>query len=177
MRRRNRVAACAAAVVTALALAGCRGPAAPPGPPGPPGSGGGTTVLLLTGSANVSDAGLTRYAMFERENQPETRESSVLYALPRSGTLRNLFVAPSTTLENPAAVVRVTVRVNQVDTALSLAHTQAEGDANLSDTTTAVPVNAGDRISIEFAETAGQDPVTSAGLFAHYNVTLELWSP
>jgi len=159
-----------------LTLPGCQGPPGPPGPagpPGPPGSGG-SAVLLLTGSANVSDASLTRYAMFERENQPENRESSVLYALPRAGTLRNLFIVPGAALENPAAVVEITIRVNQVDTALSLTHTQADGGTNLSDTTTTVAVNQGDRVSIRFRETAGADPVTTAGVFANYNVTFEL---
>ncbi len=160
-------------IAGALGLPACQGPAGPPGPQGPAGSGG-SAVLLLTGSANVSDASLTRYAMFERENQPEPREYSVLYALPRAGTLRNLFIAPGAMLENPGAVVQVTIRINQVDTALSLTHTQADGTANLSDTTTTVAVNQGDRISIRFQETAGIDPIVTAGVFAHYNVTLEL---
>ncbi|MDH3405145.1 MAG: hypothetical protein OEP45_16110, partial [Acidobacteriota bacterium] len=115
------------ALAASLVLPGCQGPPGPPGPAGPagpPGSGG-QPVLLLTGSANVSDASLTRYGMFERENQPETREDSVLHALPRGGTLTNFFVAPSAALDNPGAVVEITIRVNQVDTALSLTHTQA----------------------------------------------------
>ncbi len=131
-------------------------------------------MLLLSGTANISDASLVRYGMLARENQPETREDSVLYALPRAGTLRNLFVAPSMALESAGASVTVTIRTNQADTALALTHTQADGAANLSDTATTVPVAAGDRISIRFQETAGVDPVTTPGMFVHYNVTLEL---
>lgn len=154
-------------IVVVLTLPGCQGPAGPPGSDG-------SSVLLLTASANVSDASSTRYAMFERENQPEPREASVLYALPRAGTLRNLFIVPLSVLESPGVVVEVTIRINQIDTALSLTHTQADGSANLSDTTTTVPVNQGDRISIRFQETAGIDPITTPGVFANYTVTLEL---
>jgi hypothetical protein len=164
------------AILAVPTLPGCQGPPGPqgvPGPPGPPGSGG-AAVLLLTGTASISDASLTRYGMFARENQPEDREDSVLFALPRAGTLRNLVIAPSATLENPGAVVEITIRINQVDTALSLTHTQADGHTNLSDTSTTVAINQGDRISIRFRETAGVDPVVTPGLFAHYNVTLEL---
>jgi hypothetical protein len=163
------------AILGALTGAGCQGPPGPQGPVGPPGPPGGAAgVLLLSGSANVSDASLTRYAMLARENQPDGREDTVLYALPRGGTLQNLFVVPATTLEAAGAVIQITIRVNQVDTALSVTHTQALGDADLSDTTTVVPVNQGDRVSIRFQETAGVDPIVTPGLFANYNVTLEL---
>jgi hypothetical protein len=80
-------------------------------------------------------------------------------------------------LEDPAAVVEVTVRVNQVDTALSITHTQADGGGNRIDTATVVPVSAGDRVSVRFEETAGADPVSTPDLFAHYNVTFELHPP
>lgn len=173
--RRTAVAGLAFALVVTLATPGCQGPPGPPGPAGPAGPpGSGAAVLLLTASANVSNALETRYGMFERENQPETREDSVLYALPRAGTLRNLFIAPVAALENAAAVTTITLRVNQVDTPLTLTHTQADGTAVLSDTTTTVAVNAGDRVSFRFQETAGVDPITTTGVFAIYNVTLEL---
>lgn len=58
--------------------------------------------------------------------------------------------------------------------ALPLTHTRANGVANLSDTTTTVAVNAGDRISIRFRETSETDPLVSPGTSAHYNVSLEL---
>jgi hypothetical protein len=171
----SRNALASLAFAAAVAMPGCQGPAGPPGPPGPAGPpGSGAAVLLLTASANVSDASETRYGMFERENQPETREDSVLYALPRAGTLHNLFIAPTAALESAGAVVTITLRVNQTDTALTLTHTQADGTAVLSDTATTVAVNAGDRVSIRFQETAGIDPISTPGVFAIYNVTLEL---
>jgi hypothetical protein len=110
--------------------------------------------------------------MFERENQFD--ETGVPHALTRGGTLKNLFVAPSSTPENANSVIQVTVRINLVDTALSVTHTQAQGSGNLSNTVTEVPVNQGDRISIRFEETAGFDPIVTPGLRANYNVTLEL---
>ena len=160
-----------------LILAACKGPAGPPGPPGPagpPGPGGGASVLLLSATASVADASMTRFAMLARENQQDFKEHTVLFPLPRAGTLKNMWVTPSVAIETPGATVEITVRINQADTPLSVSHTQAGGSANLSDTTTTVAVNAGDWISIRFEETAGLDPIVTPGTLSVYNVTLEL---
>ena len=178
MERKGRFGSAPSLLLTSLlALVACKGPAGPPGPPGPagpPGPGGGAAVLLLTGTAAVADASLTRYGMLTRENQQDFKEPTVLFALPRGGTLKNMYVSPTSAIETAGATVEITVRINQADTALSLTHTQADGTAVLSDTTTTVAVNAGDRISMRFRETAGLDPIVSAGTQANYNVTLEL---
>lgn len=145
-----------------------------PVPPPSGGGGDGSGALLLSATANVSDPSLVRFGMLARENQPADKEWSVPFALPRDGVLTHLFVAPTTALETTGAVVEITVVVNSTDTPLHVVHTSTGGSAVLSDTSTEVPVHAGDLVWVRFAETAGLDPVVTPGSFAVYNVTFEL---
>lgn len=78
--------------------------------------------------------------------------------LARAGSLKALYLVPS---EAPAsgAVVRTTIRINGADTALVATHTAgSDGSGAVKNTSDAVSVSAGDRLSIQIQETGGVNP-------------------
>ena len=81
-------------------------------------------------------------------------EATGQIAAPRSGTLANLFVLPHL-IPNPGSIVTVTVRVNGVDTDLSVTHTDADGTSAIGNTIDTVSVNQGETISVKFTESGG----------------------
>jgi hypothetical protein len=82
-------------------------------------------------------------------DQPRNRA-----AVPRAGTLRNLFLAPNL---QPAAgaLVRACLNVNNVDTSLCVDYTSADGTSPKGNTIAGVAVNQGDVISVHAMELNG----------------------
>lgn len=121
--------------------------------------GGGANTLLWSGSGFINAANQVRYGLLGDNNQ--TTELRAVFAAPRSGTLKNLYAFAGTAVDNGASI-DVTVRVNQVATALDLTIDSADGTSTESNTADTVAVSAGQVISIEFRETAGAVPTGSS---------------
>lgn len=75
-------------------------------------------------------------------------------AAPRDGVLNSLYILPNL---QPAAgsLIQVCARVNGADTSLCASYTNADWPGPKSDTSTTVPVNQGDLISVRFRELNG----------------------
>ena len=73
---------------------------------------------------------------------------------PRSGTLANLFVIPDI-VPATGSNVSITLRINGVDTALSVTQTEADGTGVKSNTIDIVNINNGDLRALVFTENAG----------------------
>lgn len=129
----------------AAAAVGEPGPMGPPGPAGPAGAG----AVLFWGVDNVGAAASTRFLPPGRANGIATTTDVYQEAMPRAGTLRNLF-ARHNSAGGAGPAVTYTVRVNGVATAIAVAlATGAVGQAgNLVNT---VAVAQGDRVSVSAA--------------------------
>ncbi len=78
-------------------------------------------------------------------------EANCTIAVPRNGTLTNLFVLPNIVPPNGASVT-VTLRVNKEDTALSVTHLEADGHTVKSNTIDSVNINQGDLMTFSFTD-------------------------
>lgn len=129
--------------------AGMTGPGGATGPPGATGSGGGVggtgiggMVMLSSNIVNISDGNIIGSGYITTA----MNEFSASWPVTRPCTLRNLFVNLSTIPGGGNARV-FTVRVNGVNTPLAL--TIAAFATTGTNTFTLVPVNAGDRVSLQ----------------------------
>lgn len=138
------------------------------------GGGGGGNVMLLHGGASLNGVSQERYAIMQRENQ--TNLSTTTVAVPRAGTLKNLYVTSSATLTSPGEVT-VTVWTGAslgtlAATSLSVTIDNLDGGAVVSDTSNTANVSAGNLVVVRF---------TSNGSYADgsvtFNSTFELESP
>jgi hypothetical protein len=117
-----------------------------------PAPSGGGALLHARGNFSLS-ANVTTFAMFVEEGT----ETFVRVAVPRAGTLANLFVHP-TGSPTSGAVVAVTVRINGADTLLAVSHASSDGTNTVSNTVDTVTVNQGDFIAVKFTESGGVVP-------------------
>jgi hypothetical protein len=117
-----------------------------------PAPSGGGAVLDARGNFSLVSS-TTTFAMSVEEGT----ESFVQVNVPRSGELTNLFVHPTL---SPAggAIVSVTVRVNGLDTLLTVTHSSSDGTNTVSNTANTVTVNQGDLVAVKFTESGGVVP-------------------
>lgn len=87
-------------------------------------------------------------------------ESAVSFPVPRAGTIRNLYVRTGGTAKVNTPTTIITVRLNGVDTALTLTMTQTV-TTTTSDTTHSFAVVAGDLITVSFVTTGAAGVSTS----------------
>ena len=112
------------------------------------GGGGAGVISLLSANAGITNASDLRFGLMGKTNQPS--EANASYPMTRSGTLRNLYVHPNSTV-GAGAVIQVFVRKNGVDTSLGFSFNGGDGSTK-SNLVNTVPVNAGDLISVRFQE-------------------------
>ena len=95
--------------------------------------------------------------MFGSDGQSD--EEFVRFVAPRAGRLNNLHVYPTLGAPTSGAIVTVTVRVNALDTALTVMHTASTDGANtVSNVVDIINVSQGDSITVEYAESGGVEP-------------------
>jgi hypothetical protein len=119
------------------------------------GGGGGTNVQTLYGSTLINTASQVRYGFLSQANRTVELEAS--FPMSRGGTLKNLRALAASGLDNSASV-DVTVRVAQVDTAMTLTLDEADGTSTVENLVDTANVNAGDLVTILFEETANMSP-------------------
>ena len=118
---------------------------------------------IISGLVNMN-ASETRYVLYGGSAVAEPYEC---FVCPARGVIKNLYTCAPASAHPINTVVDITVRVNSVDTALTLQYTDSDGTSVKNNTSTSVAVNQKDMISLQFKETGGGDPawMTASFLF------------
>lgn len=153
--------------------AGSPGPSGSPGPqgsPGPAGAGSGASFLAFASGTSAGATVLdeaTQYLSFAAASWSAS-EAARYITIPRAGTLKTFIIKTGTTQPFDGSLI-LTVRVNGVNTEITITIPTSEGAGTFSDITNTAAVAAGDLVSIEGVNAA---TAVSAGI-ARWSIVVE----